>query len=389
MQLLVWALAAWLGLASSLPWDVTLSPLQEDADDEQFREVISPLSIMTKMTYTATHGTYFNPKANATVVGEGWHLSSLLHNPVRGGMRALLFYSTDLSRAVIAFRGTDLGSSGVDVSSGSRQDPVWASMTADECANLVLWHGASRKQLPDKCGSFSDNELDYLSRAADFVTLASQALQSIQATHWEILFTGHSLGAGLASLMGATQGGMLLTGRPNTVALSATASCVLAFSSGNVSTILLNRSSVRSGSVNVSQVYILADRWDPVYRGSAGDLDATVCLWASTETESCTTCYAKDEASDDMDMEKDEACDTCFLTHHIYAHYLELVASSARPTCHIETGGDQTAPSKEWWMLLFGACLVSLMAGAGGCISFWCFGIFMPQSNDARPVSRM
>jgi hypothetical protein len=176
--------------------------------------------------------------------------------------------------------------------------------------------------------------------------------------------------------MGATKGGTLLADRPRTE-LPATVSSVLAFSSGNVSTILSSRSHVVLESVNVSQVYILADQWDPVYRDSAGLLDATVCLWPSQETAACNACYAASTVS----HAEEAACESCFITHHIYAHYLELVADAGRPICHTEAGGNQSEDPKVWYVILLGACLVSLMVGVGGGFTYACLGMTMPVNQ--------
>lgn len=84
---------------------------------------------------------------------------------------------------MVAFRGTDL-----NTTSRSGQ--------ADACAGRLLWDGDG--DLPAYCKAFSVHRLDYLSRGRDFVAQVRHQLPD-----WDLLLTGHSLGAGLASALAA------------------------------------------------------------------------------------------------------------------------------------------------------------------------------------------
>eukprot|EP00971_Amphidinium_carterae_P238783 4740087-Amphidinium_carterae.1 len=54
---------------------------------------------MTKLTYTATWGTYHRPADdNATV--SGWERQAHEANPLKGGMRALTFIASDSKRGI-------------------------------------------------------------------------------------------------------------------------------------------------------------------------------------------------------------------------------------------------------------------------------------------------
>ena len=153
-------------------------------DNASFHALVVPLGEMCKLTYTATHGSYFEPTAaNASVPGWTRDLR-LTANPAAGGMRALVFLHPRLPRGVVAFRGTDL-------------DPATVSGQADACADRILFD-PSRKLQP-YCSGFSEHTLNYWSRALDFV----RAVRSAHPVR-SFTFTGHSLGAALALMMAAT-----------------------------------------------------------------------------------------------------------------------------------------------------------------------------------------
>ena len=74
----------------------------------------------------------------------------------------------------------------------------------------------------------------------------------------------------------------------------------------------------------------LADANDPVYFMARGNLTgATACTFATADDESCDTCFARDPHEGD----EDPACVACFERHHIYGHYLRLLASEPLPDC--------------------------------------------------------
>ena len=69
------------------PWAAAVDTLSS-ASNKSFHSLVSPLSVMVKLSYTATTGSYFNKsEANATV--DGWERSFTANPAV--GMRALLF----------------------------------------------------------------------------------------------------------------------------------------------------------------------------------------------------------------------------------------------------------------------------------------------------------
>ena len=94
------------------------------ASDAAFHEIVTPVSLMVRLSYTATLGSYYNAsEANATVPGWTRVLSHTANPPA--GMRALLFVQPETRRAVVAYRGTDLNRTN-------------ESGQADACADLLL-----------------------------------------------------------------------------------------------------------------------------------------------------------------------------------------------------------------------------------------------------------
>mmetsp|Transcript_6863 Transcript_6863/g.16839 ORF Transcript_6863/g.16839 Transcript_6863/m.16839 type:complete len:274 (-) Transcript_6863:34-855(-) len=116
----------------------------------------------------------------------GWEITKFVRNPP-GGLHAIAFISTGTTHSselvAIAFRGTDLNTS-------------TPSGLADACANQML-AGVPYAELSTACrDAFSEEELDYPARAADFAVEVQQAFPKRL-----LLFTGHSLGGELASLL--------------------------------------------------------------------------------------------------------------------------------------------------------------------------------------------
>ena len=75
-------------------------------NDSAFHAAVVPLSLMVRLTYTATTGSYYNASERDATV-PAW-TRDLAHtaNPT-AGMRALLFVQPKTRRAVVAFRGTE------------------------------------------------------------------------------------------------------------------------------------------------------------------------------------------------------------------------------------------------------------------------------------------
>jgi hypothetical protein len=105
-------------------WPASLEQILTASSDDEFHAFVAPLAEMTKLTYTATWGSYYKEwEANATVLG--WARGTLESNPRGGGMRALTFLQASSQRGVVAFRGTDLNRSGVSGQADFCADTVW------------------------------------------------------------------------------------------------------------------------------------------------------------------------------------------------------------------------------------------------------------------------
>ena len=216
-------------------------------NESTFHATTEPLSIMVKLAYTSTSGSYFNAsEANATVAG--W-TRALTANPP-AGMRALLFVHPGTRRAVVAFRGTDLNSSGV-------------SGQADACADAAL--GAA--PLPAFCGRFDNHTLDYLPRAVEFAARATE-VSAVSCPRCDLLFTGHSLGASLAMMVAevrAAAGSGAAVGSG-----AAPPPPAVVFSAGSWRGALRRRLGITpASSAAAGRLFALADRWDPVQERAA------------------------------------------------------------------------------------------------------------------------
>ena len=277
------------------PWAAAVDTLSS-ASNKSFHSLVSPLSVMVKLSYTATTGSYFNKsEANATV--DGWERSFTANPAV--GMRALLFAQNATRRGVIAFRGTDLGKG--------------ASSDCDRCADALLWDGVPISSLPSYCKPFSNATLDYWASALAFVAKVRKERPDLA-----LLFTGHSLGAGLAFAVAAATSHDELAP-------------AVAFASPPWLG-LIKRQHVPPPTPSEARrrFYALADEWDPVQRESIGQhgVMGTQCLWASPEPPTCKVCYAHTPFN-----ASSLACLGCFAARHIYAHYLNVDVPGKRAVC--------------------------------------------------------
>eukprot|EP00729_Bicosta_minor_P017853 gene17853-2790_t len=257
--------------SSSSSWPESFTFLST-CNNATFSAFVVPLALQVKLSYTATHGAYYNSSDAANGTVDGWsRVHDLDANPVAGGMHAIVFVEAPspasaptsstpvaIPRVVVAFRGTDL-------------DITGASGQADSCADAMLWDGTPRSKLPAYCSNFNDTTLDYLTAALD-LTAAVQ----VRFPSSEIMLTGHSLGAGLAGLVA------VLTAAERKAA-DAKQRPAVAFSSPGVLAVIANKSrhSVEPWTADSSRTFVLADEWDPVYHAANASLLGTSCQWDS------------------------------------------------------------------------------------------------------------
>lgn len=267
----------------------------------------------TRLSYTATYGGYYENWTVTETISDHWRKSSLEHNPEEGGMRALVFINGDEGKILIAFRGTDLTNS--------------TSGLADQCADQYLWQGVAYNDLPDACLNFSEHTLDYLARARDFSYEVQENYFS-----YEIMYTGHSLGAGLAimlSIMGNEQLADMWCGPTNAGAM--------AFSPPAFIQPLLNRTGTNMWNVNAwlmaGTIVAFVDVYDPIFvqanASDHGGIAATICAWADgTPSAECLACEATPAAINISSPD----CGMCMAERHMFAHYMGLRRTS--PVCY-------------------------------------------------------
>eukprot|EP00437_Effrenium_voratum_P021816 CAMPEP_0181414232 /NCGR_PEP_ID=MMETSP1110-20121109/9401_1 /TAXON_ID=174948 /ORGANISM="Symbiodinium sp., Strain CCMP421" /LENGTH=251 /DNA_ID=CAMNT_0023537109 /DNA_START=193 /DNA_END=945 /DNA_ORIENTATION=+ len=249
---------------------------------------------MTVLTYTATSGSYYKPSAQNKSV-EGWVRMWPEATPEEG-MRALTFVQLSSGRGVLAFRGTDLGTG--------------RSAQADSCANAEL----AGHPLPKYCDQFTAFQLDYLSRALE---LAQKAAQVHPTVEW--LYTGHSLGAELASVVGAVRGAP-----------------VLSFAAPPILPVLKKRTSVDPKQLPYWKSVSLYNEFDPLRFLAFGELPGANCSWLNQpKAAGCDTC----ELHGPVHLST-IACKQCFSKTHMFSAYLALLKSGSRPTCKDLEDGD-------------------------------------------------
>lgn len=301
-----------------VPWARVLKEAAVCDSTETCHALLGPLAKLVNQTYTGTSNcSYYDPD-HLTYMPQGWTLSEeLKHDPSGGGMRALVFLEEaggSHGRGVIAFRGTDLNMGGV-------------SGQADECADKLLWDDDEEADLPSFCDAWSPFQLDYYARARDFT---ARVLERYPDRDW--LFTGHSMGAGLAVLVAL---GDCCNDRtfPS-----------LAFSTPPADTALSSRTCCAHPELKAdpSLLLLLSDSDDPLFHESRGNLSgaATQCTWEDADPPlGCEVCYGPQEAWPVTTHRP--SCAQCFAQRHIFGHYLDLVASAAPPSC------DVVEPHKE------------------------------------------
>ncbi|KAL1507926.1 hypothetical protein AB1Y20_007530 [Prymnesium parvum] len=296
----------------SPPWAAFDALAQWNAST--FHAEVVPLSRMVRLAYTATAGSYFNAsELNSSV--PGWRRDlGLTANPP-AGMRALLFVQPHTHRAVVAFRGTDL-------------DRTAVSGQADACADSLLFGD----ELPPFCGQFSNHTLDYLLRAAEFVARCAAAYPS-----YELLFTGHSLGAALAMMVAELRVGLLRNDGSSTSPTALPPAAV--FSAPAWADALTRRTGVVPSVIAAQRrLYSLADEWDPVQASASdqGQLVGMECLWADAPPPpGCSACWESGGGAPPLSWSDSAACRLCFAHTHVFSNYVNHLVLGPRPTCAV------------------------------------------------------
>jgi hypothetical protein len=309
------------GGASAAPW-YTPGNLSRRAEAGAAHADMLLLVAAVRLSYVATHGSYYNPAdANATLPGGEWARSPVQRNPAFG-FHALTFVNAAQRRVLVAFRGTDL-------------DVSHASGACDVCADQMLWQGTAVADLPAMCAPFNASTLDYWGEARAMV-------QTIATTYdgYDVLFTGHSLGAGLSNLMAAlTDARSPCRPHPTTpdgpVASFAGAAV---FSTPEYITTLQNRSAVDVSRIDVARFAMFADAYDPIFTAARlhafGGMAALVCEWHDgAPSAQCLACEAQQRAN--VDGAPSVQCVECMFQRHVFKHYEEIVYNATvRPVCH-------------------------------------------------------
>lgn len=304
------------GLANaskSAPWAPVFG--LANASNSSFHAVLTPISLMVRLSYTATYGAYFKPEEqNETVMG--WDRPMTLDPRV--GMRALLFVQTNTSRGVVVFRGTDLDMSG-------------ASGQCDACADRLLWQPTQK--LPPFCDAFSNSTIDYWVHAVAFARSVRLAYPGL-----DLLFSGHSLGAGLALAVAAMT--------PPAHDRAASISPAVTFASPDWKHMLQRRAPhvpLPSPASARTRFFATADEYDPVQRASVegGGLIGSQCLWSSPMPPGCGPCFDRP-----VNLSR-PACVLCFEARHIYAHYVYVDVPGPRALCKALPVVGRGSPSLE------------------------------------------
>ncbi|CUG88782.1 lipase, putative [Bodo saltans] len=261
----------------------------------------------TRLSYVSTYGGYYENWTVNESISDLWVRSEEYFLNPQYGMRALVFYQPDTARLLIAYRGTDLTN---DIGG-----------LCDRCADTYLWDNVPYQQLPADCMQFPETTLDYLTLAANFANDVAFAF-----AEYEIMFTGHSLGAGLAAVV-STLGNAAL----NFGCAPANSGAVVFSAPGYIAT-MMYRTSVDLSVVDPYRVVTLVDRWDPVWVGcnasTRGGVMAQVCQWFFGVPS--TACIECDSTPAELPLNTSN-CETCMMQRHAFFHYEQLRPIS--PAC--------------------------------------------------------
>jgi hypothetical protein len=260
----------------------------------------------TRLSYTQTYGGYYEPWTVNESISSAWTKSTLEVNPPFG-MRALAFFQRSTWRVLVVYRGTDL----TNTTSG----------ICDQCADRMLWGGVAYRDLPDPCHRFDESTLDYFRAALLFARRVA-----LHFFGYDMMFTGHSLGAGLAALV-SNLGNIFLDdcAPPNRGAV--------VFSTPGYVEVLINNTGADLGDVDPRRLVVFADEWDPVFVGCNRSKDGGFlgywCTWSDgPPSQSCITC---DSTTGELPRDT-SACNACMQERHVFSHYMAIARVS--PTCH-------------------------------------------------------
>ena len=304
---------------SGMAWTGEVAALAS-SNNTAFHALVVPLSLMTRLTYTATYGSYFEPAdVNASI--PGWERPQGFTLNPHAGARALFFWQDSTRRGVVAFRGTDWGA-------GDSGD-------ADRCADALLMN----RTMPRYCDRYSAATLDYWGAVLSFVQRVRTAFP-----RGDLLYTGHSLGAALALAVGVAapsrpgdqEGNGSSGGGNDNMAEPLAPRAIepaIAFSAPPWLELLAAKvPSLPLPDRSTAQrfLYALADEYDPIQAAALeeGGLYGTQCIWSSPRIESCELCFPHKPL-----VLSSPTCQLCVRRRHVYKHYLEADVPGPRPSC--------------------------------------------------------
>jgi len=229
-----------------------------ESDIEDLHDSIAPLINATKNAYS---GDLADP------IGQGFALIAN-HTPA-DGMNALA-YRGSASRVIVAYRGT--------------------RSISDECADVLLF--TPNDPLPDECEAFSKDTLDYVARAHEFAEEALAAAGDAE-DGFDVVFTGHSLGASLAQLMALSFHGTASSNSSNTYR-------AIAFAPAGIKEIAMRDGFPTKDAKKVAVV--LVNKYDPVYTSTLRTEVGSVCEFVGTHKPLLCYCCVSPMATENASV---------------------------------------------------------------------------------------
>ncbi|KAG0620762.1 hypothetical protein M758_4G241700 [Ceratodon purpureus] len=233
--------------------------------------------------------------------------------PGGGGMHALVYEEEnggESGRIVVAYRGTQIGTT--------------IDCIADMCVDAAMWVLPDDCEInPPKCALFDNATLDYFSQAVEYALKVRSAYPSAS-----LLFTGHSLGGGLAILISAA-----LSTDPGYP--------VIAFGSAGTRTALQVRN-LNLSAEHQKRIVTIADQWDEIMRTSWDEQLGWVCLYESKINFVCKKCFESPTCLSETISTRQGMlggifdglyCKLCFLLTHYLAGLIHTIQKGARPAC--------------------------------------------------------